>query len=206
MIPSNIKNIIFDLGGLLIKIDYNKSVEAFRKLGMQNFDVIYSKMQQSTLFDLLETGKISEVDFIHELKQHLPTEITNQQILDAWNSMLLNWSVENLNLIKKLKKNYQLFLFSNTNSIHHAAFLKLLKEEIGDNDLSGYFVKTYYSHEFGMRKPHEDSFKQILDNHQLNSSETLFLDDSEQHIIGARKAGIHAIHVGMNGDLAYLFP
>jgi putative hydrolase of the HAD superfamily len=143
MIPANIKNIIFDLGGLLIKIDYNKSVEAFRKLGMQNFDVIYSKMQQSTLFDLLETGKISEADFIHELKQHLPSEITEQQILDAWNSMLLHWSVENLNLVKELKKEYQLFLFSNTNSIHHTAFLKLLKQEIGEKDLSNFFVKTY---------------------------------------------------------------
>jgi len=205
MIPSNVKNIIFDLGGLLIKIDYNKSVEAFRKLGMQNFDVIYSKMQQSTLFDLLETGKISEADFIHELKQHLPSEITEQQILDAWNSMLLHWSVENLNLVKELKKKYNLFLFSNTNSIHQAAFFKLLEQEIGEKDLSDYFVKTYYSHEFGMRKPNEASFKQIIDNHQLNSDETLFLDDSEQHIVGARKAGIQAIHIETNGDLAYLF-
>jgi putative hydrolase of the HAD superfamily len=119
--------------------------------------------------------------------------------------MLLHWSVENLNLVKELKKKYNLFLFSNTNSIHQAAFFKLLEQEIGEKDLSDYFVKTYYSHEFGMRKPHESSFKQILDNHQLNANETLFLDDSEQHIVGSRTAGIHAIHVETNSDLAYLF-
>lgn len=201
MIASNIKNIIFDLGGLFLAIDYNKTASSFKKLNLQNFDEIYSKMQQSNLFDDFETGTIQENEFVCALKKHLPSSVTSTQIIDAWNAMLLYPIKENIQLLNDLKKKYRLFLFSNTNAIHLKAFSAILKKEFGKDNLSNYFEKSYYSHLFGMRKPDEDAFRKLLENHQLIARETLFLDDSIQHVEGAKNAGINSIHVNTNGLL-----
>jgi putative hydrolase of the HAD superfamily len=95
-------------------------------------------------------------------------------------------------LLKKLSKNYRLFLFSNTNSIHIKEVFKTLKKAHGIENLNSYFEKVYLSNELGVRKPKAEGFKRILHENELLPFETLFIDDSKQHIVGARKAGIHS--------------
>ena len=86
-----IKNIILDLGGVLINIDYHKTIKAFNALGILNFDEMYSQLNANTLFESLETGQISEEDFYLAIKKIAPIELTNQQIQTAWNALLLDF-------------------------------------------------------------------------------------------------------------------
>ena len=189
------KNIIFDLGGVILAIDYQRTIDAFQELGFVDFDVHYTQAKQEGVFDDFEEGRISANHFVDSLKQHLPETTTKAQITSAWNAMLLDWSLEKINFVKSLKSKYNLFLFSNTNAIHKAYFEASMQKQLSMSSLDELFIRAYYSHEFGKRKPHTASFQAILDENQLVASETLFIDDSIQHIEGAKQIGLHTIHL-----------
>jgi glucose-1-phosphatase len=199
-----IKHIVFDLGGVILPIDYTRTTQAFRDLGITNFDELYSQAAQTGKFDDFETGKITEAEFLAFLKKYVPEHIQTGELETAWNAMLLDWIPERLELIQALSGRYNTYLFSNTNSIHQRAFLNSLSTQIGTPTLEPYFNAVYYSHEFGYRKPHPASFQKLLDNHHLIAAETLFLDDTLQHIEGARQLGIRTMHV-QERDIIQLF-
>lgn len=197
-----IKAIIFDLGGVIIDINYQLTARAFQALGGLNFDKIYSQFKQSALFDNYETGKIDDKTFREQLLEQLDLPMNDEQFDFAWNAMLLDLPKERLDFIKSLyQQGYQTFLFSNTNAIHLKKVVEICQETAGVEDFSGCFVKEYYSHTLGMRKPHKESFKQLLKNHQLNASETLFVDDTFQHLEGAKLAGIHTFLIDKNHSI-----
>lgn len=189
----NIKHIIFDLGGVLINIDYHRTAEAFKALGVQDFDHKYSQAAQTDLFSDFETGKIGEAEFVQALEEWTGTSVSHQQILDAWNAMLLDIPLRRLQVLQQLQLHYDIVLLSNTNETHERAFNKILKEVCGFDNLAVFFDKVFYSHRIGMRKPHVETFKHVLDYTGFNPAHTLFLDDSLQHIEGAKAAGIQAI-------------
>lgn len=180
-----VKNIVFDLGGVILNIDYQLTVSAFEDLGIRNFDEIFSQYKQSTLSDDFEKGKITEEDFCEGLILTSGKHITFDQYKMAWNAMLLNLPKERLTLLYELSKKYRLFLFSNTNETHYNAFQKIVS-----NDFNRIFEKTYYSHKFGQRKPDKESFLALLKENDLEASQTLFVDDSIQHIQSAESLGI----------------
>jgi putative hydrolase of the HAD superfamily len=190
-----IKNIIFDLGGVIIDIDYNKTCEAFRKLGVFNFDEIYTQIKQDPIFDDYETGKISSEAFRLELKSRLGITATDAEFDNAWNAMLLDLPLARLEYIKELRKNFVTILFSNTNDIHLQEVFNICDRQNGFNTFNDYFDKEYYSNIFRKRKPHPESFLAILEENGLNADETLFVDDTLQHVLGAREAGLHAVHI-----------
>jgi glucose-1-phosphatase len=192
---TGINAIIFDLGGVILSIDYQKTIDAFIELGINDFQQLYTQANQTGIFDDFETGRYSEKEFVAYLSNKLPSTITQSQIIDAWNAMLLSWDERKLNLIAQLNKSYRIFLFSNTNEIHKNEFLRTLQSEIGIPSLNNHFEKAYYSHELGKRKPHPESFIHILNENQLTPSTTLFIDDSIQHIEGAKKVGLKTIHI-----------
>lgn len=196
---TNIKNIIFDLGGVIFNIDYNLTVEEFKKLNLKNYDKLFTKTEQSQLFSLLETGKISPEDFRTEIKKLSDNEITDEQIDFAWNAMLLNLPPERLDLLEKIKNNYRIFILSNANLIHIIEFSNILKKSLGIDGLSHIFEKVYFSHEVGMRKPNSEIFEFVLSENNLKAHETLFIDDSPQHVESAKKLGINAYHL-TNGE------
>lgn len=190
------KNIIFDLGGVIINIDYFKTEDLFVENGIKNFGELFSQMKQSDLFDRLETGKVGAADFYSELREIAGVEISDELIKDCWNAMLLDIPSERLELLKRLKEEgYRLFLFSNTNIIHLEAFNDIAKKEHGLDNLDGFFETSYYSHEFQRRKPNVESFQAILDQEGLKAEDTLFIDDTLMHVEGARKTGIVAHHL-----------
>lgn len=190
--PANkYKNIIFDLGGVLLNIDYSLVTKAFSALGLSNFDELYSKAHQTKLFDLYEKGQISSEAFRNHVKTCFSTLIDDSTIDKAWNAMLLDLPPERLHLLQQLKTGHRIFLLSNTNDIHIQYINNYLKETFGINDLSGYFEKVYLSYEVGMRKPDAEIFELVLSENNLDPNETLFIDDSIQHIEGAKKLGIH---------------
>lgn len=192
---SGIRNVIFDLGGVILNIDYHRTIAAFTALGIADFDAMYSQAAQSNLFDLLETGNCTPQEFRDGLKPFLPAGTTDAQIDNAWNALLEDLPAERLTLLAACKQRYQTFLLSNTNSIHYDQYIQDLEAAHGLADMNGLFHKVYLSHEVHLRKPDVVIFEHVLNDQQLKASETLFIDDSIQHIDAARKAGIYAYHL-----------
>lgn len=185
-----IKNIIFDLGGVILNIDFMKTMEAFRKLGISNIDEIYTGYHQSNFFDSYDKGKISDREFIDTLKKHLPRPVSDVQVIEAWNAMIIDFPTDRIELLKRLKKYYRVFLLSNTNSLHFPFYNKQLRDVYGIKDLSVLFEKTYYSFRLGMRKPDPDFFNLVITENKLNTEETFFIDDALQNVETAEKLEI----------------
>jgi glucose-1-phosphatase len=200
-----IKNILFDLGGVLYHIDYNLTIKAFEKLGIDNFHKHFSQQQQNNLFDRLETGRVSSEEFISEMKVLLP-KCSDKQIIDAWNALLLEIPQENIQLLEKLSKKYKLYLLSNTNSIHIERINEQLYKKYNFKNLNPLFDTVFLSHEIGMRKPNTDTFEYVLDEAGINANETLFIEDSIQHIESANNVGIQTRLWESNKPLSGLFP
>jgi FMN phosphatase YigB (HAD superfamily) len=201
----NPKAIVFDLGGVLMDLSYLKTAEAFRKLGLKDFDTIYSQAKQSGLFDAFETGKISSGVFRKKLRDWLDPGIGDDQIDSAWNAMLLGMPAHKIELLQSLKEHYRIFLLSNTNEIHLTAVFDMMRTDHGFPDLSHLMEKQYYSCRVGMRKPDAGIFQYVLQEQGLKASEVLFIDDSIQHIEGARSVGMKAHHLKEGEDLNRLF-
>jgi len=194
-----IKNIIFDLGGVILNIDYHLTGKEFQKLGIVNYNELYTQFSQISVFDDLETGKISPADFRTKIRTLSKVDLSDAQIDSAWNAMLLDFPKERLELLDILKNKYRCFLLSNTNKIHLDFYNQKLKDEFGIDNLGVFLEKEYYSHEVGMRKPNTDIFEKVINDNNLIPSETLFIDDSPQHIEGAKKVGLNAYHL-TNGE------
>lgn len=185
-----IKNIIFDFGGVLFDIDFTKSFEAFEKLGFDNVKGMFTQHTADDLFQRLEKGKINAEDFYGELKKLTPNPVTTDQLQNAWNALLLNYRKESLNFLTRLKNHYNLFLLSNTNAIHYAAFSKMLKDEAKQERLEDFFTKAWFSHEIHRRKPDVETFEFVINDAGIKASETLFIDDSFSNLPNAEKAGL----------------
>jgi glucose-1-phosphatase len=201
---SDIKNIIFDLGGIILNINYLKTSQCFKNFGVVNFDDLYTQENQSLLFEEFEKGNLSSQQFLNELRQK--TGLTENKIISAWNAMLLDLPKERLNFITHLREKYRVFLLSNTNEIHIHSFEDSLKKA---NLLDLYyssFEKVYYSCRMRKRKPNKDCFEMVLQESNLVPSETIFIDDSIQHIEGAKKTGIKAYLMGQNSSIIDFVP
>lgn len=191
----NIKNIIFDLGGVFLNIDFQKTNEAFEKLGVAGFADYFNQHHADALFEHLETGKIAEDDFYEAFRKETQTQLTNAQIRDAWNALILDFPSERLAWLNEIKNRYRVFLFSNTNQIHYNFFMANFTKTFGGKDFNSYFIKAYYSQILGLRKPLVESYQAIITEQQLNPAETLFIDDTEKNIVGAKESGLQTIHL-----------
>ncbi|MFL5753231.1 MAG: HAD family hydrolase [Bacteroidia bacterium] len=200
-----IKNIIFDLGGVILHIDYLLTEKAFKALGCVYFEEKYSQAKQLPLFDDLEKGKISEKYFIDELKKMLAVDAADTDIINAWNAMLIDLPASRLELLMELKKKYRTFLLSNTNEIHIKGFEKIIYEQHGIHGLEDYFDKVYYSCRVNMRKPDAEIFELVLNENGLKAEETLFIDDSIQHVEGALRVGMQAKLLPKGVDVGVIF-
>ncbi len=190
-----ITNIIFDLGGVFLDVDYFKTENRFIEAGIKDFHHLYSQSDASPLFEYLETGKIDEEAFCAELRNISKTELTNHDIINCWNAMLGNFWPEAIEWLAKINQRYTVYLFSNTNAIHYKAFLQIFEQQFGRTDFDNYFHKAYYSHLMGMRKPYADSYHYIIKQQGLDVQQTVFIDDTLKNIEGAREAGLQTIHL-----------
>jgi putative hydrolase of the HAD superfamily len=203
---NEIKSIIFDLGGVILNLDYCKTEDEFKKIGVLHFKELYSQKKQTLLFDDFEKGKIKPEEFIFSLKDSENLEIKEIDFINAWNAMLLEIPIEKLQFIDGLKKDYKIFLLSNTNEIHIKKFEGDLKTNNMLEQFYKCFDKIYYSSRMGKRKPEENCFIQVLEENGLIAENTLFIDDSIQHIEGAKKVGIKTFHLEKNKSILNLVP
>lgn len=190
-----IKAVIFDLGGVLLNIDYKLSQNALSEL--LGCSVNFSKKLQSDLFSEYESGQISDEQFREGLRAMAKPgrHVTDEQIDHAWNLMLGDLPQKRVEMLKKVAASKSIYLLSNTNGIHLRAFFENLAQQMDDATFESLFEKLYWSHQIGMRKPNKDIFQHVLSENNLDPSSTLFIDDSPQHVDGAKLIGINAFHL-----------
>lgn len=197
----SIRNIIFDFGGVLFAIDYNAPAREFSKLGWDGFTSEYAQAAQSDVYDRLEIGDISVEAFWNYLYQKMP-DVPQQAVRDAWNSILLHPIAERIAAVPQIKNAcYRTFLLSNTNATHVPEFEQMMKDSGDYIHFKAGFEAIHYSQELGKRKPHPETFLHLCEKHQILPSETLFIDDSIQHVEGAKKAGLQTLHLTPEKDL-----
>lgn len=184
--------VIFDLGGVIIDLNYDATIEAFRKLGTENFNELYSQALQTSLFDRYETGQISSMHFINKLKELLPSTCTPNEVVSAWNAMIGDFQPEKLTFLEQIKHSHVTALLSNTNDLHEEYVRRKLKR-VSEKPLESYFHHTFLSHQIKARKPHPSTFIDVCIRMKVSPDKVLFIDDSSQHIEGAKEAGLTAI-------------
>jgi len=188
----NIKNIIFDYGNVIFMIDFNRTQKSFIELGIKNVERFFAHAGHDPLFDEFEKGNISAAEFRNGIRKITEKpDLNDEQIDNAWNSLLIGVPPVNHDLLLETKKKYRTFLLSNINEIHYDSVINHLKNDhhIHSNDI--FFEKVYYSHLVRMRKPNRDVFEHVLSDSKLNPDETLFIDDSPQHLKTAEALGLH---------------
>ena len=199
-----IRNIILDFGGVIINLNYYATKMAFENLGAKNFDEVFNQWKQKPFFDLLDKGLLTDEEFYSAIKQELHLDATDAEIEFAWNAMLLDIPKHRLELLNQLRKNYNLFLLSNTNHIHLKSISKYLQSTYGFSDIAECFNKAYYSCDCKLRKPDYEFFNLVLNENQLEKTETLFVDDTIQHVEAAKSIGLQAALLEKNTELKSL--
>jgi glucose-1-phosphatase len=189
-----VKNIIFDLGGVLMNLDLPGSRQAFHKLGISQIEELFRSGHSDSFFRKYETGHVNDEEFITTALKHALTGTADHDILHAWNSMLLDFPSQNVEFLDQLKNRYRIFLFSNTNSLHLQSFQKSFREVYG-RELDSLFEKAWYSHVINRRKPDVEAFRFVLEDAKLDAAETLFIDDTLPNVEGARAAGLQSRHL-----------
>ncbi len=193
--------ILFDLGGVIYDIDYQKTIDAFIALGADPKQVLYSQAAQSNVFDAYEVGKISTNEFLRALQRDMPANTSLDDIQAAWNAMLIRQPAHRLDFLNRLKGNLPTFILSNTNELHIHHVSAELQQEFGTASYSTYVDEVFLSHELGMRKPHVATFQEVIRRTGVNPATTLFIDDTLQHIEGAKQAGL-LTHHHTSGEVA----
>jgi putative hydrolase of the HAD superfamily len=186
----NIQNIIFDLGGVILNIDYQKAITGLQNIGIHDFDKLYTLSGQTKLFDNYDKGLISPAEFRDGILKATHTNISDEAFNNAWNLMLVDIPSERIQLLNNLKKKFTTFLLSNTNEIHLECLFDYMNKTFKLKNLDPLFDKTYYSCRIHMRKPDSDIYLHVLNDSKLIASETLFIDDFQQNIDAAQKLGI----------------
>ena len=191
---NNIKNIIFDLGGVILNIDIKLTEKALEEMGIKNFSQYLHQSHLISFFKQYEVGQIDDSAFIGKIQSLYGNAVTEEAVINAWNALLLDFPPERIELLQRLKKKYRLFLLSNTNAIHYRQFQQQLYKQTGYY-LEDLFEKTYYSHTIGLCKPDVAAYQFVINENNLDPAETIFIDDTEVNMSGAKEAGLHVYHL-----------
>lgn len=184
-----IKNIVFDLGGVIMTLDPAEALRRFKALGLSDAERYLDAYTQSGIFGNLEEGKITAEDFRSKLSSLTGHELTFDECKHAWLGYRKDVPQRNLDLLKELRaKGYRLILLSNTNPFMMDWALSCEFDGKGSS-LNDYFDALYLSYRLGIMKPAPDFFRQVLDNENILPEETLFVDDGPRNVEAAGKLG-----------------
>ena len=202
---AKIKNIIFDLGGVILDIDENIVCKELEKMGISVTELFHSK-EFMDIMSKFDTGIYTAPTFRKKVKAFIGQEkMTDQKFDSIWNSMLLDIPRERIEAIEKVKKHYKIFLMSNSNVIHYDLYVRDLQLRFGYNEFDELFNKSYFSFAEHLEKPDPRFFELILDHEDLLPEETLFIDDTAENIKVAKSLGIHTYHISREELVRNLF-
>jgi HAD superfamily hydrolase (TIGR01509 family) len=190
----NFKNILFDLGGVILDINVQATLKQFYELGFPAELMQFPNSMTTDLYFRYETGKLDTEQFRNEIRKAAGIEMTDHAFDEAWNAMLVRFPEERIALLKRLSKRYNLYMLSNTSSLHVKVFEKMYLEVAGE-PMQEVFKKIYYSHEIGWHKPDLEAWEYVLNDAHIKAEETLFLDDNIHNIKASQELGFQAIHI-----------
>lgn len=200
-----IENIIFDFGGVIIDIDPELTINAFKKLGYTEIEKLKSQEFYQSVILKFEKGIVSPEVFRDKLRAFLNMDLSDLQLDDSWNALLFDIPRERIELMEEVKKHYPIYLLSNSNSIHHKLFIKDLQLHYGYRDFDELFNKAYFSFELHMNKPNTNIYEFVMDQHGMAPETTLFIDDRPDNIKGAQKVGLKTYHLKTGESIRNLF-
>jgi epoxide hydrolase-like predicted phosphatase len=191
----SVKNLIFDLGGVILDLSVDTTLKSFAELSGIDKNTVKSLFVSSPEFELYEKGEISDEDFREFVRKLYKISASDEALDASWNAMLLGFPLRKLRLLETLKTTYNVYLLSNTNNIHLQYINKILLPRVNHALLDDFFHRAYYSHHMKKRKPDAEIFEQVLAEGNFKPEETLFLDDNQSNVEGAGKLGIKTVHV-----------
>jgi putative hydrolase of the HAD superfamily len=192
---TGIKNLVFDLGGVIINLDFSKTYNAFAQLLEKTVEETVNTFEKEHIFKLYETGKLSYPGFLDSIRSFGSPSLREKDIVNAWNALLLDIPRERIELLQRLRRKYKVFLLSNTNFTHIEKVNEILFASSGVKDLKDLFDITYLSYEIELAKPHKDIYEFVQRDAKLNPAETVFLDDTEVNLMVPEASGWKTIHV-----------
>lgn len=199
-----VKALLFDLGGVIVDLDYKKTAYDFENIGLKNAEKAYSQFNQTDLFNLFEIGHISSEEFLAEIQNEITNQVSLSEITKAWNSMIIGFQHSKLEKIKKLSEQVPCYLLSNTNEIH-LSYIEQLLQEMGFKHFLNIFESCYFSHQIGKRKPHKETFEWVLNQMNYDAQDVLFIEDSPQHIEGAKSAKLNTFYFKKDSSLSDIY-
>ncbi|MCH8329841.1 MAG: HAD family phosphatase [Bacteroidetes bacterium] len=194
-----IKNIIFDLGKVIINVYEDRTVRAFEELGFEDAQQFYNSSKDDPIYGDYEKGLVTTERFREMMRRGVGIEITDVDFDKAWSAMLGDIPVGRKELLKRLSENYKLILLSNTDEMHMREIFRIQNRRYGKENLFPWFDREYYSYMMGIRKPDPAIFEMVLQQSHLEPAETLYVDDGERHVRSAETFGIKG--VWLQGDL-----
>ena len=199
-----IRNIVFDLGGVLVNLDFKAAINGLQEAGFANVKEQLLAFDRGGIFQKFELGEITADEFRTAIRENSTVTLTDEEVDALWNLMLLEIPREKLELILELRGKYMVYLLSNTNSIHWDYVCKNAFNYRGFR-VEDYFEETFLSYEMHLAKPDKAIFEKVLHDANLLAEETLFIDDSEANCKAAQEVGIHAHHYHVGDDLSKIF-
>jgi len=195
-----VKNVILDLGGVLVDIEPDNTINELKRIVQPHLleNLNWDEIPEVVL--AMETGKWNKQQFIQHFKSICKPGVIEEEIVDAWCAMFLEFPRERVEMVKSLGKKYNLYLLSNTNSYHIKCFESEFKNRY-NFPLKRLFKNIYYSSEIGFRKPDTECFNHVLAHAGLNPEETIMVDDREDNCRAAESVGMHFLKVPENSGL-----
>ena len=202
---SKIKVIVFDLGDVVINIDFMLTYKAFAALSGMTLDATLLKFEALSVFDQYEKGVFTDDEFIAFMKKNFAPQVSDAVIINAWNSILLDIPSERIDLMKSLKNKYATYILSNTSNLHIIEVNNILQRATGVADLKELVIKPFYSYEMELRKPGKLIYDTMVAEIGCKPEEVVFVDDNEENVIAANTMGINAILVTKENSILEIF-
>ena len=193
--PRNIEGLLFDLGGVLIEINFERALQAWNQWTLLSIEEIRKRFKMDEAYERHERGEIAASEYFSHLRNELELEASDSEIALGWNAIFLNEIVETVNYIRTAKDELPCYAFTNSNPTHQISWMSAFPRVVES------FDQIFVSSELGVRKPERKAFEAIADATGIGLNAMLFFDDSEENVKGAQAAGMHAIHVKGHTDV-----
>ncbi len=198
-----IANILFDFGNVIIDIDSSTAFDRIAAFRSPDIDEVDYRVQVVELSERLEVDAITKVDFIEGILNLATPDIMPNDVIEAWNSMLVGIPKYRFGMLESLKQNFNLLMLSNTNVLHIAWVHQHLESIHGIDDFeSQFFHDVYYSHEIKARKPEAEAFLHVIEESLITPEKTLFIDDIQEYLDAATKLGFQTLHSPPDEEIA----
>lgn len=204
------KHLLFDLGNVLLDLDFSRTEESFRELLQEDFEEAYLAYEARQLFEDFELGDISPFEFVRGMRASTEVPLTDDDVIDSWNALLLGIPKARLEWLQSLRTHYDLYLLSNTNALHMMWFDEHLRD-VHNSSLDKFkaiFKDCFLSYQLRMRKPQVRIFRHVLEQAGIPADKTLYIDDRRDNIQAARQLGFqiyqHAPQKEVAQELAHI--